>query len=265
MLTRCAPATRYTFPRAGGTRFPNPNPNPNANPNPNLTRTRTRTRTRTLTLTLTLTLTRYTGVLRQKKVYTGPAASRNNKPYKVNVKRGVGVGGGGGGDGDRDRQVEAPRGPGREQGRTRVRSLYIGSFSSAHEAALAYARHLGAELSAEVARESARCRSCAGCARRTDCGECKHCLDTIAGGGSVARNPFGNARKRSSCVQRACCNPLKLGALDEWSRQKPALKRAVELLLSKGVRATPPPPPPATPCPCSPSLQPHVAPACSPM
>ena len=57
-------------------------------------------------------------------------------------------------------QLEAFRGPGRKPklGGTKNRSLYLGSFSSAHEAALAYARHLGPEQSAQVARESARCR-----------------------------------------------------------------------------------------------------------
>ena len=210
-----------------------------------------------LTLVKGPTNSGYTGVLHNKKVYTGRAAAKNRKPYSVHVRRGVGVGVGGNGDGDR--QVEALRGPGRKQGRTKARSLYIGSFSSAHEAALAYARHLGAEQSAEVSRESARCGGCSGCTRRTDCGECKNCLDTIAAGGAVARIPFSQSRTgRQSCVQRACCNPLKAGAVDEWSRQKPVLKRAVELLLSKGVRATPPPPPPATPCnpPAAPCSQP---------
>ena len=71
-------------------------------------------------------------------------------------------GGGEGGGGEGGGQLEAFRGRGRKPklklGGTKNRSLYLGSFSSAHEAALAYARHLGPEQSAQVARESARCR-----------------------------------------------------------------------------------------------------------
>ena len=77
-----------------------------------------------------------------------------------------------------------------------------------------------------------------GCARRTDCGKCQHCLDLAArGGGGAACIPFGHRYASSGCAERACRNPLRFGAAAEWRRQKPALKRAVELLLSKAVRA----------------------------
>ena len=214
-----------------------------------------------LTLVKGPTNSGYTGVGKDKRVYTGRAESKNRLPYKVYVKRGVGVGGNDGGD----RRRVRPR-QGQPKAR-RVTGLYLGSFSSAHEAALVYARHLGAEQSAEVARESARCGSCSGCKTSANCGECQSCFDRVAAGGSVARTSSVFGQNRSSCVQRACCNPREAGALDEWSRQKPVLKRAVELLVTKGVRATPPPPPPpATPCsppaaPCSQPADPRGQPA----
>ena len=76
-----------------------------------------------------------------------------------------------------------------------------------------------------------------GCARRTDCGECQHCLDLAAsgGGGGAACIPFGHRYASSGCAERACRNPLRFGAAAEWRRQKPALKRAVEELLGAGL------------------------------